>query len=663
MSAASASRKVWQFALLGAAGCLAGWLLGEGFLWGALPRDQGADAGPSLAATPVVPEPPPKTAEAPPPPPPELAARLKAAGAKTGDVQLSLGWRNLNDLDLHCIDPSGEEISFRHKKARSGGELDVDMNATPTTRQPVENIYWPKGGAPLGRYQVYVDYFANHGDPDPTDFQVSVLVGNSRKEFSGSLSRGDARKLIYEFDVQPPKPALRMAAPPSVSVFSGGGNRFLVRLARDYFDGPIRLSLDGDQAGLTVKGLDVPADKDETTVEVEAKREAPDGQRQLRLVAKGGKADAEVPLTLVVEKPPVTTPPWSWRLIVVLGVWTAFLTLGLSLALVAGQNRYLGRPFLLGDQARVVVLGAVAAGLVAGGLGQALLSLFTRFGLPPGVGFVLGWLLLGALVGRGVGFFIPNLSAVRATAAGAAGALLGALFFLGASALAGDVAGRLAGAALLGAAVGLMVALVEVAFRKAWLEVTYAPREVAAVNLGPEPVSLGGDRRACTIPAPGAAPIAFRYWFRDGRVMCEDVVAGGAAPVPPGHERRIGSLTVTVRTAAEVEDAPVPVAPPRPLPPRSSPAPVPVPTPRSGPQASTARPAIEATPFRPTAPPPRPGVPAAEATPFRPASPSAPAPLPSAIPMPDPSELCPRCGVKALGKPGQRFCIACGEYY
>ena len=658
MSAAIGSRKLLHFALLGAAGCLAGWLVGEGFLWAAKPGSTGSAPALSLVTTPVTPDAPPPLSP-PPPPPPELAERLKAAGAKTGDVQISLGWKNINDLDLHCIDPNDEEISFRNKKARSGGELDVDMNATePRTRTPVENIYWPAGGAPLGQYRVYVDHYANHGDPDPTEYLVSVLVGRERRQFTGTISKGDRKKLIWEFEVRPPTPVLRLAVPSEVVILAKGSNDVPVRIARDYFEGTVLLRLGGDLRGLTVEEVIAPANRDEAGLKVTADADAPEGKRDVLVRGVGGGAQADVALSLRVEKPPPSIPAFSWWLVLVLGLWTALLTVGLSLALVGGQNRYLGRPWLSGDQARVVAPGALAAGLVAGGLGQALLGLFTLLGLPPGIGFLLGWLLLGALVGRGVCFFIPNLNTWRATLAGAAGALLGAVVFLGVSWLAGDVAARLAGAALLGSAVGLMVALVEMAFRKAWLEIAYTPREISAVNLGPEPVSLGGDRRSCTILAQGAAPIAFRYWFRDGQVMCEDVIAGTSAPVLPGHTRSVGKVSVTVRTAADAEEA-TPPGPPMPLQ-RATAAEMMHARSPSTPAApmSMGRPAVESTPFRPSAPPVAPPAPtpdprAAERAPFRPSSPSAPASPPPPA-QPAASERCPRCGVKALGKPGQR---------
>lgn len=109
-----------------------------------------------------------------------IAQRLGEASAKGGDIQISLYWNNYNDLDLHCIDPRGEEIWFPHTRSASGGELDVDRNAhSPYTPTPVENIYWPDGGAPSGLYKITVVYYAprNGMDPTvPTAFTVRLVV-------------------------------------------------------------------------------------------------------------------------------------------------------------------------------------------------------------------------------------------------------------------------------------------------------------------------------------------------------------------------------------------------------------------------------------------------------------------------------------------------------
>lgn len=73
-----------------------------------------------------------------------IKEKVKAAGGNVdGVLRTSLSWNNYDDLDIHCVDPNGEEIYFGHKNSRSGGVLDVDMNAGyGTSRTPVENIVW-----------------------------------------------------------------------------------------------------------------------------------------------------------------------------------------------------------------------------------------------------------------------------------------------------------------------------------------------------------------------------------------------------------------------------------------------------------------------------------------------------------------------------------------
>jgi hypothetical protein len=127
--------------------------------------------------------------------------RLKREGAKSGDVQISLLWNNYNDLDLHVQCPSGEVIFFRSRRSRCGGELDVDMNADGyDSDRPVENVYWPSGGAPKGLFRVFVNHFRNAGQRDPTEFKVAVKVDGRTKTFTGKVSYGNAAELVHTFN-------------------------------------------------------------------------------------------------------------------------------------------------------------------------------------------------------------------------------------------------------------------------------------------------------------------------------------------------------------------------------------------------------------------------------------------------------------------------------
>ena len=120
----------------------------------------------------------------------------------TGDVQLTLTWESTNDLDLWVTDPAGESIFFDHPSADSGGQLDVDANADcqDLTTHPVENIFWPTGDAPLGKYLVEVQYYKQCENPAPIDFHIRMLVDGEVSEFDGTIASQDDRQLVTSFE-------------------------------------------------------------------------------------------------------------------------------------------------------------------------------------------------------------------------------------------------------------------------------------------------------------------------------------------------------------------------------------------------------------------------------------------------------------------------------
>lgn len=113
-------------------------------------------------------------------------ARVASVG--TGDVQVTLSWNTDSDVDLHVVDPSGEEVYWGNRRAASGGELDLDSNAAcAIDRGRNENITWPVGRAPRGRYTVRVDYWDSCG-VGRTDYNVRVNSGGSVQIFSGTFT-------------------------------------------------------------------------------------------------------------------------------------------------------------------------------------------------------------------------------------------------------------------------------------------------------------------------------------------------------------------------------------------------------------------------------------------------------------------------------------------
>lgn len=107
----------------------------------------------------------------------------------TGDVQILLSWNNYNDLDLVCIDPNNESVWFNNKKVSSGGFLEIDMNRVyPDSESPVENIFWPTGGAPQGTYHVYLVYYRKHVEINKNPYIIKVKYGDKTEEFSGEIN-------------------------------------------------------------------------------------------------------------------------------------------------------------------------------------------------------------------------------------------------------------------------------------------------------------------------------------------------------------------------------------------------------------------------------------------------------------------------------------------
>jgi len=239
-----------------------------------------------------------------------------------------------------------------------------------------------------------------------------------------------------------------------------------------------------------------------------------------------------------------------------IGAWTAILSLGIATALIVAQNRQLHRRALTLQQIGVALPGSLIAGFAAGAAGQILFLLASQVPALEVAGRFAAWTLLGALVGLGMSSIVPNLDRRRAWVGGAIGGAIGVAGFLWiAKAMTdiaqwGDVLARLAGACVLGFAIGLMIALVDVVFRRVWLEVDYGNRETEDVTLGETPVSIGSDDGRCTIYAGGAKPIECRFRIDHNAIVCEDVESHVIEPVAPGTKRKIGKIEVTVCASA-----------------------------------------------------------------------------------------------------------------
>ncbi|MCC7195472.1 MAG: hypothetical protein IT356_07960 [Gemmatimonadaceae bacterium] len=113
----------------------------------------------------------------------------------TGDVQVNVTWDSRADVDLHVVDPLGEEVYWAHRSSVSGGQLDLDSNAGCGSDGPrAENIFWASGlVAPRGDYVVRVDHWSNCS-AEATNYVVTINVrGKPPQVFTGRFTgQGDA---------------------------------------------------------------------------------------------------------------------------------------------------------------------------------------------------------------------------------------------------------------------------------------------------------------------------------------------------------------------------------------------------------------------------------------------------------------------------------------
>ena len=132
-----------------------------------------------------------------------LKEKVKTAGGKVdGLLRCSLEWYNYDDLDLHLVEPDNNRIYFSNPRSRTGGELDVDMNAGGgRSRTPVENIIYPHGSTIKdGKYTLIVNNFSKRENID-VGFNVEIEFAGEVYTFAQSKAvPGGASVIVAEFN-------------------------------------------------------------------------------------------------------------------------------------------------------------------------------------------------------------------------------------------------------------------------------------------------------------------------------------------------------------------------------------------------------------------------------------------------------------------------------
>jgi hypothetical protein len=126
----------------------------------------------------------------------QILTAQSSASAPTGDLVVTLAWDTESDMDLHVVDPSGQEIFHGamsdqpppfapQPETGSYGYLDWDSNANcliDGKRQ--ESVIWPNQ-PPSGPYMVRVDAASLCGQPVAHWTVEALLAGRSMGKAQG----------------------------------------------------------------------------------------------------------------------------------------------------------------------------------------------------------------------------------------------------------------------------------------------------------------------------------------------------------------------------------------------------------------------------------------------------------------------------------------------
>jgi hypothetical protein len=230
------------------------------------------------------------------------------------------------------------------------------------------------------------------------------------------------------------------------------------------------------------------------------------------------------------------------------GLWFGVFSGVIAAALFVCAEWYQRRELLAGRVLKVLLFGAIA-GFISGAVAQGVFLIpvgsleFQNYALRS-----FCWGLAGAIIGGLLSRTVPNLGLKRGGAAGFIGGCVGGLLFVLVSNEVPETWGRVVGLSCLGLALGLAMYVVENMFREASLEVIWAYNETTRVNLGAQPISIGGSSED-QIFVRGLPPRASAIVLQNGQIEHFAYANGTRTPLTDGSQLSIGSIRLVVHAA------------------------------------------------------------------------------------------------------------------
>ena len=100
------------------------------------------------------------------------------------------------DLDLHVIDPTGNDVWWQNQPSESEGVVDWHDTCNSAAHGGLENIYWLTGNAPSGEYTVVVDYSDTCDKNEATTWKVTLIVNGEERTFSGTIDPSEKIEVV-----------------------------------------------------------------------------------------------------------------------------------------------------------------------------------------------------------------------------------------------------------------------------------------------------------------------------------------------------------------------------------------------------------------------------------------------------------------------------------
>jgi len=121
-----------------------------------------------------------------------------AAAIPVFDIWSELTWDGRGDIDLHLVQPDGEECWYAHRNTRAGATLDYDN----TVKDGPEHITMEK--ALPGTYQIKVKYFGTAGSPAREvawNVTLRLRSGMFQQTYHGVLANVDDVQTVTSFSL------------------------------------------------------------------------------------------------------------------------------------------------------------------------------------------------------------------------------------------------------------------------------------------------------------------------------------------------------------------------------------------------------------------------------------------------------------------------------